>query len=197
MAENDGPPSSLGSGARPPDPTVTGDANLGGTRSGRGRTPRWLSRPLARWLMAGILVLVGIPLLLVADSYLIVHDIRSLAREVPDETRVMRDRLSDPRTPRPLHHQWVDLGAMSPHLIHAVVVHEDATFYEHRGFDTFEIRAALRRSWSERRMVRGASTITTQLARNLYLGTGRSLLRKIREIPCPAIRNTRGACDGH
>jgi monofunctional biosynthetic peptidoglycan transglycosylase len=72
---------------------------------------------------------------------------------------------------------------MSPHLVHAVVVHEDATFFEHGGFDEFEIKAALRRSWAERRMVRGASTITTQLARNLYLGTGRSLLRKLREIP--------------
>jgi monofunctional biosynthetic peptidoglycan transglycosylase len=95
----------------------------------------------------------------------------------------MRERLRSSRAPRPLRHRWIGLDTISPHLGHAVLVHEDATFYEHHGFDGFEIRAALRQSLKERRMVRGASTITTQLARNLYLGTERSLLRKLREIP--------------
>ncbi len=124
-----------------------------------------------------------LPLLLIIDSYLIVFDIGALARKAPDRTRVMERRLADPRTPRPLRHRFVALGAMSPHLAHAVVVHEDATFYQHHGFDEFEIRAALHKSLKERRPVRGASTITTQLARNLYLGTERNPIRKLREIP--------------
>jgi len=136
-----------------------------------------------RWLLIGALALVLFPLLVIADSYLIVRDVRPLAREAPRETHVMRDRRTDGRTRGPLRQRWVNLGAMSPHLAHAVVVHEDATFFEHHGFDEFEIRAALERSWDERRLVRGASTITTQLARNLYLGTGRSLIRKLRELP--------------
>jgi len=138
---------------------------------------------LRRWFLIGAVALVCFPFLLIADSYLIVRDVRPLAREAPRETRVMRDRRADRRTPQPLRQRWVNLGAMSPHLAHAVVVHEDATFFEHHGFDEFEIRAALERSWDERRLVRGASTITTQLARNLYLGTGRSLIRKLRELP--------------
>jgi monofunctional biosynthetic peptidoglycan transglycosylase len=140
-----------------------------------------------RWLRRAVLGLglsiALFPILLILDSYLIVFDIGALARKAPDRTRVMERRLADPRTPRPLRHRFVSLGAISPHLAHAVVVHEDATFYQHRGFDEFEIRAALQKSLEERRPVRGASTITSQLARNLYLGTERSLIRKLREIP--------------
>jgi monofunctional biosynthetic peptidoglycan transglycosylase len=136
-----------------------------------------------RYVLILAVALVLLPFAVIADSYLIVRDVRPLARKAPTETRVMRDRRTDKRAVGPLRQRWVNLGAMSPHLVHAVVVHEDATFFEHRGFDEFEIRAALRRSWEERRMVRGASTITTQLARNLYLGTDRSLARKLREIP--------------
>jgi monofunctional biosynthetic peptidoglycan transglycosylase len=130
-----------------------------------------------------VLILVLIPVLVVVDSYRIVPDIQSLAREAPDRTAIMAERLANPRTPRPLRNRRVALGAVSPHLIHAVIVHEDATFFEHHGFDVFEIRAALQKSWAERQLGRGASTITTQLARCLYLGTERSLMRKAREIP--------------
>jgi monofunctional biosynthetic peptidoglycan transglycosylase len=146
------------------------------------RRPRW-GRRLRRVALGTGLFIAFLPILLIIDSYLLVFDIGALARKAPDRTRVMERRLADPRTPRPLRHRFVPLGAISPHLAHAVVVHEDATFYQHRGFDEFEIRAALQRSFKERRPVRGASTITTQLARNLYLGTERNPIRKLREIP--------------
>lgn len=134
-------------------------------------------------VLALVLVTVLVPVLIVLDSYRIVRDVRPLARKTPDRTAVMTQRLADPRTPRSLRYRPIGLGAISPHLVHAVIVHEDATFYQHQGFDEFEIRAALRRSIAERQLGRGASTITTQLARTLYLGTGRSFLRKAREIP--------------
>ena len=146
------------------------------------RRPR-SGRRLRRAVLGTGLFIAFLPILLIIDSYLLVFDIGALARKAPDRTRVMERRLADPRTPRPLRHRFVPLGAISPHLAHAVVVHEDATFYQHRGFDEFEIRAALQRSLKERRPVRGASTITTQLARNLYLGTERNPIRKLREIP--------------
>jgi monofunctional biosynthetic peptidoglycan transglycosylase len=130
-----------------------------------------------------VAVVLLLPILLVIDSYCIVLDVRPLARKAPDRTPVMDARLRDPRTPRPLRHRFVPLQAISPHLVHAVIVHEDATFYQHRGYDRFEIRAALARSWRERRLIRGASTLTNQLARNLYLGNDRTPLRKLREIP--------------
>ncbi len=181
-----GPPPAPPAGEGPADSTQGGA--LAAEIAGPAPHRRWIGRVqrtlrIARPVALGILIVLVVPLLIVADSYFLVHDVRPLSRENPRETRVMKDRLADPRTPRPLRRRFVGLGAMSDHLVHAVIVHEDATFFEHHGFDQFEIRAALRRSWEERRMVRGASTITTQLARNLYLGTGRSLRRKLREIP--------------
>jgi monofunctional glycosyltransferase len=170
-------------------PVTTGEGREGGGRTrsespAEERVPRPSRvRRLRQVVVGGTVFVALLPLLLIIDSYLIVFDIGALARKAPDRSRVMERRLADPRTPRPLRHRFVPLRAMSPHLAHAVVVHEDATFYQHRGFDEFEIRAALRKSLEERRPVRGASTITTQLARNLYLGTERNLLRKLREIP--------------
>jgi monofunctional biosynthetic peptidoglycan transglycosylase len=72
---------------------------------------------------------------------------------------------------------FVPLARVSPELQHAVVAAEDARFYRHHGFDWVEIRNAVEDDLDDRR-VRGASTITQQLVKNLFFGTGRSFLRK-------------------
>jgi monofunctional biosynthetic peptidoglycan transglycosylase len=69
------------------------------------------------------------------------------------------------------------INAMSPHLPHAVVAAEDARYYEHHGFDWEELRDARERAQRGGRM-RGASTITQQLVKNLFLTTHRSFVRK-------------------
>jgi monofunctional biosynthetic peptidoglycan transglycosylase len=63
-----------------------------------------------------------------------------------------------------------------------VRVAEDAMFYRHGGVDWHEVRASVREWWSDEESLRGASTITMQLARNLHLSPERSLLRKAREV---------------
>ncbi len=75
------------------------------------------------------------------------------------------------------HHQWVPLAHISVHLIHAVVASEDQRFFEHRGFDMEEIKKARNENLTRRRP-RGASTITQQTAKNVFLWPGRSWLRK-------------------
>jgi monofunctional biosynthetic peptidoglycan transglycosylase len=75
----------------------------------------------------------------------------------------------------------VPLDRISPRLARAVVASEDASFFGHAGFDWDEIRNAAGQNWKAGRTVRGASTITQQLAKNLWLGTERSYVRKIRE----------------
>jgi monofunctional biosynthetic peptidoglycan transglycosylase len=62
------------------------------------------------------------------------------------------------------------------------LIAEDAAFFQHPGYDIDEIRESVKRNWREKRFARGASTITQQLAKNLYLSTSRSPLRKIREL---------------
>ena len=80
---------------------------------------------------------------------------------------------------RPYHerYKFVPLSQISPDLQHAVIAAEDARFYQHHGFDWNQVQIAAEEDWEGRR-VRGASTITQQLVKNLFFGTGRSFLRK-------------------
>ena len=74
-------------------------------------------------------------------------------------------------------YNFIPLSQISPDLQHAVVAAEDARFYQHHGFDWHEIQIAAEDDFEDGRR-RGASTITQQLVKNLFFGTGRSILRK-------------------
>jgi monofunctional biosynthetic peptidoglycan transglycosylase len=74
-------------------------------------------------------------------------------------------------------YQFVPLTQISSDLQHAVVAAEDARFYQHNGFDWHEIEIAAKEDLEGER-TRGASTLTQQLVKNLFFGTGRSFLRK-------------------
>jgi monofunctional biosynthetic peptidoglycan transglycosylase len=79
-----------------------------------------------------------------------------------------------------LHRDWVPRQAISADLFRAVIAAEDTRFCEHYGFDTVELEKAVR-DWRRGRRVRGASTITMQTAKNLFLWPGRSFVRKAAE----------------
>lgn len=76
---------------------------------------------------------------------------------------------------------WVPYEKISPHLKRAVLVGEDIGFFDHQGFAVDEIKAAVRDAVADRRAPRGASTITQQLAKNLWLSPSRNPLRKLEE----------------
>jgi monofunctional glycosyltransferase len=81
------------------------------------------------------------------------------------------------RAPYHKRYKFIPLSQISPDLQHAVIAAEDARFYQHHGFDWHEIQIAAEDDVEGGR-VRGASTITQQLIKNLFFGTGRSILRK-------------------
>ena len=80
---------------------------------------------------------------------------------------------------KPYHERYafIPLSHISPNLQHAVVAGEDSRFYQHHGFDWHEVQIAAQEDLEGER-TRGASTITQQLVKNLFFGTGRSFLRK-------------------
>jgi monofunctional biosynthetic peptidoglycan transglycosylase len=80
-------------------------------------------------------------------------------------------------TPYHEHYKFISLNQISPDLQHAVVAAEHARFYQHRGFDWHEIEIAAEDDLEDGR-THGAPTITQQLVKNLFFGTGRSVLRK-------------------
>ncbi len=84
------------------------------------------------------------------------------------------------RTPR-VEWTWAPYGAISLHLKRAVLVAQDIGFFAHQGFAPREMREAVSDALEDRKLPRGASTLTQQLAKNLWLSPSRSPLRKIRE----------------
>jgi len=81
------------------------------------------------------------------------------------------------RTPYHKRYEFVPLRQISPDLQHAVIAAEDEGFYQHHGFDWHAIELAAEHD-TEGGRIRGGSTITQQLVKNLFFGTGRSILRK-------------------
>ena len=82
----------------------------------------------------------------------------------------------------PMSRQWVDLGDMSPYLPRTVVASEDAKFCSHHGVDWGALREVVDDA-EDGEVTRGGSTITQQVAKNLFLWPGRSVVRKALELP--------------
>lgn len=121
-----------------------------------------------------------------AYVYLTLPDVAPLKTKNPTTTAFMALREQeyqerDGRTPRK-HQQWVPLSRVSQHLIDAVLLAEDAGFYHHDGVDYHELWESMKINWRTKKIRRGASTITQQLAKNLYLSSERTLTRKFREL---------------
>ena len=88
---------------------------------------------------------------------------------------------SDTRT-GPNTSSWTELDGISPFMVAAVLTTEDGAFYKHHGFNHNAIRNSVAANLKARRFVRGASTITMQLAKNLFLSREKTLSRKIEEV---------------
>jgi monofunctional biosynthetic peptidoglycan transglycosylase len=106
-------------------------------------------------------------------------DVSRLAGGVPDSVAAI-DREVRARGGTGVSWTWIPFHDVSPHLMRAVLVAEDIDFFSHRGFAWSELREALREARAGGR-ARGASTITQQLAKNLWLSSERSVSRKLRE----------------
>lgn len=132
---------------------------------------------------------IGYGVLLVLAAFVLVQlwfaaQVWYWAGNNPQSTAFMRARIAvlredDPRAR--LTHRWVAYRRISVHLKRAVVAAEDAKFMSHSGFDWDQIRKAVKRNVREGEIVRGASTITQQLAKNLFLSGERTWWRKGQE----------------
>lgn len=111
-------------------------------------------------------------------------EISALKTQNPRETAFMRLRENQSREqgkPFQKNHIWASYDRISTHLIHAVIVAEDASFYQHEGIDFEGLKEAIRKNWERGRWGHGGSTITQQLAKNLFLSPTKNPLRKAKE----------------
>lgn len=133
-------------------------------------------------------LLWGVPLLLVAFlayEYAALPSAEPLRTDNPKTTALIEQRAAEARAEgkKPRRRQsWVPLSSISKSAVYAVVISEDSAFFSHEGVDTEQLAKAMGDAWRQHHLGRGASTITQQLAKNLWLSTDRSVLRKLKEL---------------
>jgi len=117
--------------------------------------------------------------------YYSLPDVSELKRNNPRTTALMELRDQEYRQKKSgaaRQQIWVPYDAISEHLKKAVLISEDAAFFSHSGIDFDELKAAIKKDWETWSLSRGGSTITMQLAKNLYLSPSKNPLRKAKEI---------------
>lgn len=111
-------------------------------------------------------------------------DVGMLAKKNPETTAFMeyrKEQWAEKGLSKSIRHQWVRLKDISPYLVKAVTIAEDDKFWSHEGFDIEGIEEALLRNLEEGKLAAGGSTISQQLAKNLYFTPEKSIIRKFRE----------------
>lgn len=117
--------------------------------------------------------------------WLTLPDVADLKTENPKSTALIERRKADARAQGKtlvVRIHWIAFDRIPPLLKKSVLVSEDASFYDHQGVDFAELKASFKKDLKEGRFARGGSTITQQLAKNLYLSPAKSPVRKLREF---------------
>ena len=142
-------------------------------------------RRFARGAGRLLLALLGVFFVYAAYVFLTLPDVRQLRASNPKTTAFMQLRAREARKrgeqPRRVQ-QWVAYSRLSPNLVRAVLLTEDAKFWSHDGLDYEQIKESMEVNLERGEFARGASTITQQLAKNLYLSPSKNPVRKLREL---------------
>lgn len=142
-------------------------------------------RKLLRKAGRGTLVVLAVLFACGAYVYLSTPDVRPLRTENPSSTAFMELRAREARAkgeaPRK-EQRWAPYRRISQNLVRAVLVTEDAKFWQHDGLDYEQIKESMEVNLERGEFARGASTITQQLAKNLYLSPSKNPVRKLREL---------------
>ena len=138
-----------------------------------GHTSKWLKR-----------ILLALVLLALASQAWYLGWVVWWKYADPDMTRFMQIRLDEARQKNPkaeLKHRWQPYEKISPQLKRAVIAAEDDKFVDHEGFDWEGMQKALEKNQKKGKVVAGGSTISQQLAKNLFLSPAKTPLRKVQE----------------
>jgi monofunctional biosynthetic peptidoglycan transglycosylase len=143
--------------------------------------PRRIFRAIGR----GMAALLGVGFVTAAYIYLTLPDVRGLRTANPATTAFMELRAREAHTqgrPATRDWRWVPYARISGNLKRAVIVTEDSAFWQHEGIDYVQLRESMETNWERGEFARGASTITQQLAKNLYLSPSKNPIRKVKEL---------------
>jgi monofunctional biosynthetic peptidoglycan transglycosylase len=134
-------------------------------------------------LITIIIICVSAFLLNIASCF-IFPNVHKLKKENPEKTAFMEYREKEWASKgkkRNIQQRWVPLSLVSPYVVKAVIIAEDDKFWSHEGFDFNAMKKALKKDIKKKKFKVGGSTISQQLAKNLYLSPSKNPVRKIKE----------------
>ncbi len=129
-------------------------------------------------------ILVFVFLVVDIGRYAVYPDVAELAKINPIPTAFMeyrKEQWADEGKQKEISQKWVSFGSISPYLVKAVLISEDDGFWKNDGFEKEEMKAAFEKNLKAGKFVSGGSTITQQLAKNIYLSPSKNPIRKIKE----------------
>lgn len=135
-------------------------------------------------LLKALLLLFLLLILGLTVYYAFYPDLSVLKRQNPRKTALMEYRAQEWRNKGKkvrIRQKWVPFSSISPYLVKAVIIAEDDKFWSHKGFDFDAIEKAIEKDLKHRKFKFGGSTITQQLAKNLYLSPAKNPVRKFKE----------------
>ncbi len=139
---------------------------------------------MGKKLASGVAILIAAALVLNMAIYLVWPDITRLKKERPGKTSFMAYREREWKregVKKKIHQQWAPLNRISPYAVKAVIIAEDDKFWSHEGFDFEAIQKAVEKDLKKKQLKAGGSTISQQLAKNLYLTPSKNPIRKLKE----------------
>ena len=136
-----------------------------------------------------ILLSIVLVIILILLTYILIQislpDVSILINDNPKTTALIEQRKAEAEDSGKkirIRQKWVSFGRIPKLLKRTVRISEDANFYFHQGIDLDELKESIKKNWKKGKFARGASTITQQLAKNLYLSTDKSIWRKVKEF---------------
>ncbi len=135
---------------------------------------------LSLFIFLAIIIAIGI-----INFYTSLPDVRTLTNGIPENTSMMTQRIEENKERGKIliiKRKWAPFPQIPDLLIKTIIVSEDIDFYNHKGIDFYELKESIKKNIMTGKKSRGGSTITQQLAKNLFLTTKKSYYRKIREI---------------
>ncbi len=140
---------------------------------------------LKRKFLSFLLILFSVGTFLTIDFFFSLPDTKGFIHGIPRTTAMIDQRKKESSLNGKrlrIRKRWVPLSIIPSFLKRTVIVSEDINFFSHKGIDYYELKEAIKKNLKTGKRSRGGSTITQQLAKNLFLSTKKSYLRKLKEF---------------
>ena len=140
---------------------------------------------IKRKIISLFLILTLILASMILSFYLSLPDVREFLKGIPGTTSMIDQRINENLSKNMnlrIRKKWAPFDQIPTFLKRTVIVSEDIDFYNHKGIDFHELKESVKKNIQTGKKARGGSTITQQLAKNLYLSTEKSYYRKIKEF---------------